>query len=203
MIIFLYLGGIISFLVVFALFTHEWKTLKRKKFPKEKVYEYMASKIFVKIFVLIAVSMTITFLLPSALWVVSQKEVTYSDKTDEKDTIFPMDENEQYYASLSNGSYIVFTNNEGKKLSVKQKITSIVFIDSTQQPHIDKIGHYKKVRVLSDSYLLTAANNMFSTDFTEAPASTSAALLKFDKGWNETLVSYYYKLYLPKGSIKQ
>ncbi len=205
MLVFLYLSGIISFLIIAGLFALEGRKLKKKNYPKDKIYDYMVSRMFVKLAAAAIVSIVIVFVVPTVIWNVSEKEITYEDKTEKTELLFPFQDNDKFYASLSRGKYQVVVSSVEDKISFDKNKTQVIAIKFNEQPKYEKIGHYKKVRIKKDGFILNAANDVFCSSIPEstAKASDSKSVLNFDKGWKETLVEYDTKLYLPAGSIKE
>lgn len=206
MLFFLYLSGIISFLIIIISFKLEGRKLKKKNFSTNKMNQYLLERLFIKLIIIAFISIFIIFAIPSIIWNFSEKEITYEDKVDKTELLYPFPEDDTTYAGLSKNKYEVVVSSVEDKSSFDKSKTKIVTINLNEQPKYEKIGHYKKVRIKNDGLILNSANNMFCSiivDSDDNKENSSKSLFNFQKGWKEDLVEYDIVLYIPKGSVKE
>lgn len=214
--LFLVSGFISAVILVFFLFQVDEYKVKKKNVPRDKRYKYFKNRLPGKIISACIMFVFVSYMLPAAIWILSPKETTMVSKVEVvKEMLELPDDDGGYYAgkAVEKGKEkyvfkIVGKNGSDNTVLDASKV-ELVPLNSDEKPRYEKIVQYKRTRLKNSGIIIKAVNEMYCDMDLKPEEGVNPTLIsntknkEQQKGWKETYVKEWVKLYIPKGTLKE
>ena len=212
--VFLFLGFILSVLLLLFLYLLDEIKMRQKKIPREKRFDYLKRTVFLKLLICCIFLVLIARGLPFLIWNLGSKDMCQVEKIISKNYIYPLSNSaKKYYVgecTTDNVKYYIVNVSQKSQLlnNIKDEAVQVMNTGKKESPRYEIIGIYKIKKLKSNSILCSAVNDMYANIYIESITTTKDEEEKKEKKEKgekveETVVFQKQKLviYAPKGSI--
>lgn len=196
MLIFLYLGLIVSVVVTFFYFQSQNRKVKLSSLDEKNYTRILTIRLFKTLFLGLALILFFSLLLPSIIWSVGKKAPYQADKVlDQKQLALLPNNSKKLYVGESTSQdkhyYVinVGTDSYPSLMMLDTDNTQITYIKKSQKPYYEKVGYYKLNMLKPSNVINKNVNDMYANPYLD---SSSSAYVKSE-----------LNLYLPANTVIQ
>ena len=213
--IFLFLGFILSVLLLLFLYLLDEFKMRQRKIPREKRFDYLKRTVFLKLLISCIFLLLIARGFPFLIWNLGSKDMCQVEKIISKNYIYPLSNSDKKYyvgeCTAENVKYYIVNVSKKSVLlnNIKDEAVQVVNTGKKDDPRYEIVGIYKIKKLKSNNILCSAVNDMYANIYVESITTTKdleEKKAKKEKGEKveETVIFQKQKIviYAPEGSIK-